>query len=73
MKNKYSVTLILPKDKTILEKKYSEVLVDIVSEILTVNELEYLILKLENVKPRLVTNDNLKLSSELRQEVRLQM
>jgi len=47
MKTKYAVTLILPKDKTILERKYSEVLVDIVAEILTVSELGYLISKLE--------------------------
>ncbi|WP_298836358.1 hypothetical protein [Clostridium sp.] len=47
MKTEYTVTLILPKDKTILERKYSEVLVDIVTEMLSVDELGYLISDLE--------------------------
>lgn len=41
------VTLILPKDMRILEKKYAEVLADIVAERLTPEELEYLISELE--------------------------
>ena len=41
------VTLILPRDMSILEKKYSEVLADIVTERLTEEELEYLISEIE--------------------------
>ncbi|MCB2297758.1 hypothetical protein [Clostridium tagluense] len=41
------VTLILPKDMTILEKKYAEVLADIIAEKLTPEELEYLISELD--------------------------
>lgn len=41
------VTLILPKDISILEKKYSEVLADIVVERLSDEELEYVISELE--------------------------
>lgn len=44
------VTLILPKDMTFLENKYSEVLADIVAEILSVEEIEYLLSELENTK-----------------------
>lgn len=46
MKNKYSVTLILPKDRTILERIYTEVLVDIITDMLSVDELGYLISEL---------------------------
>lgn len=46
----YSVTLILPKDRKLLEKKYAEVLADIVANRLTHEELEYLIQKLEEKK-----------------------
>lgn len=42
------VTLALPNDMNILEDKYGEILAEVVSEILTVEELEYLISKLEN-------------------------
>ncbi|MHC1683662.1 MAG: hypothetical protein AB6733_12010 [Clostridiaceae bacterium] len=41
------VTLILPKDRSILEKKYSLVLAEIVSEMLTPTEIEYLITEYE--------------------------
>lgn len=41
------VTLILPKDMDSLEKKYAEVLADIVAKRLTPEELEYLISELE--------------------------
>jgi hypothetical protein len=41
------VTLILPKDMRSLEKKYAEVLADIVAERLTSEELEYLISEIE--------------------------
>lgn len=41
------VTLILPKDISILEKKYSEVLADIVAARLNTEELEYVISELE--------------------------
>jgi hypothetical protein len=41
------VTLILPNDMTILEDKYSEVLADLISEMLTTKELEYLISEIE--------------------------
>lgn len=41
------VTLILPNDMTILEDKYSEVLADVISEMLTTEELGYLISELE--------------------------
>jgi len=47
MKAKYKITLILPKDRTILERKYSEVLVDIVAEMLSINEFGYLISQLK--------------------------
>ena len=50
MKTKYSVTLILPKDRTMLERKYSEILVDILAETLSINELGYLISKLQKEK-----------------------
>jgi hypothetical protein len=43
----YEVTLILPKDRRMLEKKYAEVLADIVSDRLTYKELGYLISELE--------------------------
>jgi len=46
----YSVTLILPKNKKLLEKKYAEVLADIVADRLTNEELRYLIQKLEEKK-----------------------
>ncbi len=42
------VTLILPKNMTFLEEKYAEVLADIVAEMLSTEELGYLISKLEN-------------------------
>lgn len=45
MKNR--VTLVLPKDRTFLENKYAEVLAEIVAEMLTDKELEYLISELE--------------------------
>ncbi|EKS4344808.1 hypothetical protein [Clostridium sporogenes] len=41
------VTLILPNDMTILEDKYSEALADVISEMLTTKELEYLISEIE--------------------------
>jgi hypothetical protein len=41
------VTLILPNDMTFLEEKYSEVLASVVSEMLSLEELEYLISELE--------------------------
>ena len=41
------VTLVFPKDMRSLEKKYSEVLADIVAERLTTVELEYLISEIE--------------------------
>lgn len=44
------VTLILPKDKTSLRKKYSEKLAEIVSRKLTQEELLYLITELEKSK-----------------------
>ncbi|MBZ9624438.1 hypothetical protein G9F71_016425 [Clostridium sp. FP2] len=47
MKTKYKVTLILPRDRTILERKYSEVLVDIVVDMLSISELGYLISELK--------------------------
>jgi len=47
MKTKYTVTLILPKDRTMIEKKYSEVLVDILADMLSEDELGYLTSKLE--------------------------
>ncbi|MBZ9624437.1 hypothetical protein G9F71_016420 [Clostridium sp. FP2] len=47
MKNKYTVTLIIPKDRTILERKYSEVLAGIVADMLTGDELGYLISELK--------------------------
>jgi hypothetical protein len=43
----YSVTLILPKNKEILEKKYAEILADIVADELSHEELGYLIKELE--------------------------
>ena len=43
----YTVTLILPKDKTILEKKYADVLADIIANQLTHDELGYLIEEFE--------------------------
>ncbi|SMC17066.1 hypothetical protein SAMN02745134_00227 [Clostridium acidisoli DSM 12555] len=43
----YSVTLILPKNREVLEKKYAEVLADIVANELSHEELEYLINELE--------------------------
>jgi len=43
----YSVTVILPKDITILEEKYAEVLADIVAKQLTHGELQYLIEEFE--------------------------
>lgn len=43
----YSVTLILPKNREILEKKYAEVLADIVADELSHEELGYLIKELE--------------------------
>ena len=47
MKTKYTVTLILPKDRTMIEKKYSEVLVDILADMLSEDELGYLTSKLQ--------------------------
>ncbi|WP_251861847.1 hypothetical protein [Clostridium sp. Marseille-Q2269] len=44
------VNLILSKDISNLEEKCSEVLADIVAEMLTTEELEYLISQLENKK-----------------------
>lgn len=41
------ITLILPKDMTILQDRYSKALADAVAEILTIEELEYLISRLE--------------------------
>lgn len=43
----YEVALILPKNREILEKKYAEVLADIVASELTHDELGYLISELE--------------------------
>lgn len=37
------VTLILPKDITLLQDKYAEVLAEVVSELLTKEELEEII------------------------------
>ena len=39
----YTVTLILPKDRTILQDKYTEILAEIIAEQLTHDELGYLI------------------------------
>jgi len=47
MKTEYTVTVIIPKDKTILERKYSTILSEIVADVLTIDELENLILSLE--------------------------
>lgn len=41
------VTLILPKDRTKLEKKYTEKLAEIVSRKLSTDEVQYLIAELE--------------------------
>ncbi|MEY8002012.1 hypothetical protein AB8U03_17850 [Clostridium sp. Mt-5] len=43
----YSVTLILPKNREKLEKKYAEVLADIVTKRLAHEELGYLIKEFE--------------------------
>lgn len=43
----YEVTLMLPKNRAILEKKYAEVLANIVADRLTHEELGYLISELE--------------------------
>ncbi|MHC1683398.1 MAG: hypothetical protein AB6733_10660 [Clostridiaceae bacterium] len=48
------VTLILPKDRSILEKKYSQILAEIVAETLTPEEIEYLITEYER------KNDNVR-------------
>ncbi|OAA91314.1 hypothetical protein [Clostridium coskatii] len=45
--NRPLVTMILPKDRTLLEKKYGEALAQAVAEILSNEELEYLIRKLK--------------------------
>lgn len=45
--NKYTVTLVLPKNRDILSKKYAEVLAKIVAEELTHEELGELIKHLE--------------------------
>lgn len=42
-----AVTLVFPENTTSLQEKYSEVLADIVSGMLTPEELEYLIKELE--------------------------
>ena len=44
---KYEVTLVLPKNKEILEKAYTKAMVVIASEILEENELEVLINELK--------------------------
>lgn len=41
------VTLILPKDRTLLEKKYAEKMAEIVARRLSNDEIEYLLSKLE--------------------------
>ncbi len=42
------VSLVLPKNKKIIEEKYAEVMADVVAEMLTNEELNCLISKLEN-------------------------
>lgn len=51
----YSVTLILPKNREVLEKKYAEILADIVANELSHEELGYLINELEK-QQKLVQN-----------------
>jgi len=50
MKTKYTVTLILPRDRTILESKYSEAMVEVVSDMLSQDELGYLISEIKKKK-----------------------
>lgn len=52
------VTLILPKDISILEEKYSEVLADIVAARLSTEEMEYLISELEKQEMNEKENTN---------------
>jgi hypothetical protein len=42
-----TVTLILPKDMTAINEKYSQILADVIAETLTQEELGYLIFMLE--------------------------
>lgn len=51
----YSVTLILPKNREVLEKKYAEILADIIANELSHEELEYLISELEK-QQKLIQN-----------------
>ncbi len=44
---KYEVTLVLPRNRRVLEDAYTKVMVDIASEILEENELEILINELK--------------------------
>ncbi len=48
------ITLILPKDKTILKKKYAEVMAEIVAKRLTNEELKYLIDELEKKEKQMI-------------------
>lgn len=48
MEDEKVVSLVLPKNKKVIEEKYAEVMADIVAEMLTNEELNYLISKLEN-------------------------
>ena len=56
------VTLILPRDRRALEKRYAEVVAHEVAEMLSPEELEYLISELEKreIEKRLQTNERLK-------------
>ena len=56
----YSVTIILPKDKTVLEEKYAKVLAEVVAKQLTYDELGYLIQELKKRE-----NSNWRLDLEL--------
>lgn len=49
----YSVTLILPRNREVLEKKYAEVLADVVASELTHDELGYLISELEKKEKKI--------------------
>lgn len=44
---KYEVTLVLPKNRRVLEDAYTKVMVDIATEMLNVDELEVLINELK--------------------------
>lgn len=44
------VTLILPKDRSVLEDRYAEILAEVVSGMLTDEEREYLVCEIERRK-----------------------